>query len=290
MREHDVHTGPRGLTLRVCAWGPDTGIPVLILHGFLEQGAAWHDVAQRLDRRVLAPDHRGHGCSDHVGAGGYYHFWDYVADVDALVRGLDSPVHLVGHSMGGTIATLFAASRPHAVRSLTLVEGLGPPDMTHTAVERGATFLDHLAEPRRHPVFRTAEEAAARMRRFNPRLPDATAHRLAARLLRPVTPTEAAALPDGAGTLTWRWDALHRSRAPVPFRADVHMAFLAAITAPTLLISGGTSIWQLPDHDQRMRQIPAVSHQVVPDAGHLVHLDAPDATARLLSAHFEASA
>src|SRR5690606_32302324 len=48
MRETDFVTGPRGLRLRLCAWGPDEGRAVLVLHGFLEQGAAWDAFAGAL--------------------------------------------------------------------------------------------------------------------------------------------------------------------------------------------------------------------------------------------------
>jgi pimeloyl-ACP methyl ester carboxylesterase len=74
--------------------------------------------------RVVAPDLRGFGESDRVAGGGYYHFPDYVADVDAL---LDGDVFVIGHSMGGTIATLLAGTRKrgmpcHFQKRLYLIE------------------------------------------------------------------------------------------------------------------------------------------------------------------------
>ena len=187
MREHDVHTGPRGLRLRLCSWGPPAGRPTLILHGYLEQAAAWDEVACALDRRVVAPDHRGHGLSEHVGAGGWYYFWDYVRDVDAVIDHIGGPVDLIGHSMGGTIATLLAATRPEKVRRLVLIEGLGMPDTRHEAMERARQFLDARTDPPRHGTFSGPEEAAARLQRASPRLSDARALALATRVLRRVT-------------------------------------------------------------------------------------------------------
>src|SRR5689334_14139214 len=122
-----------GLAHHVVEWGqPSTHTPLVLLHGFLDLAWSFDALARLLapSRRVIALDFRGHGETEHVGAGGYYHFPDYVLDLDELVRavGLDaSPFHLLGHSMGGTVATLFAATRTTLVRSLVLVEGLGPP-------------------------------------------------------------------------------------------------------------------------------------------------------------------
>ena len=71
-------------------WG-ESGPVVLLLHGFLEHAHVWYRVAPRLAEEgfhVFALDWRGHGDSDWVGAGGYYHFADYVADLALLVREL----------------------------------------------------------------------------------------------------------------------------------------------------------------------------------------------------------
>lgn len=286
MRETDLQTGPRGLRLRLCRWGPAEGRPILVLHGFLEQGAAWHEVAQALvaalGRPVVAPDHRGHGLSEHVGRGGSYPFWDYVGDAFVLAGTLGGPVDVVGHSMGGTMAALFAATAPELVRRLVLVEGLGPPDMTGARHERARIFLEERSTPPRHPCLADLDDAVARMHRWNPEVPEATVRRLAARVTRPVLPDDPAVRdPDPAG-LTWTWDPLHRGRSALPFDAAVHRAFLRRIQAPTLLVDGGTSLLRLPDAADRAAGIPDARGAVVPDAGHLVHLEQPAALAALL--------
>jgi pimeloyl-ACP methyl ester carboxylesterase len=83
-------------------------------------GAGWH---------VLALDWRGHGDSDWIGSGGYYHFADYSADLAFLVRALGGRAVLVGHAMGATAAMSYAGVEPERVPALVLVDGLGPPDM-----------------------------------------------------------------------------------------------------------------------------------------------------------------
>lgn len=248
----------------------------MVLHGFLEQGAAWSEVAPQLGGEVHAPDHRGHGRSEHVGRGGHYHFWDYVADVDALVAHLGGRVDLVGHSMGGTMSVLFAGTRPEAVRRLVLVEGLGPPDLEAKAVGLARQFLAAHRTPPRHPVMADVAEAAARMRRYNPRLTEATALRLAQRTTRPVP-----------GGLTWSWDARHRARNPVPFQGRLFERFLTAIEAPVLLVDGGDSPFAAATDPSRRAALPGARHTVIDGAGHLLHHDRPDALARVIRAFLE---
>ena len=274
MREWDLEPRERGLRLRVCEWGPPDGRATVILHGYLEQGAAWDAVASRLDGRIVAPDHRGHGLSDHVGQGGFYHFWDYVSDVDALVDAIGAPVDLVGHSMGGTIAGLFAGSCPEKVRRLVLVEGLGPPDAQPVALDRAREFLRHRRAVPAHPVLRDVDEGVERMRRFNPELPVDVARRLVERTTRPV-----------AGGLVWTWDPLHRARSPQPFVGALFERFLRAIAAPTLLVRGGRSPWVLAEHAEREACLADARSLVIAEAGHLVHHDAPDALAAAIRDH-----
>ena len=121
----------RGLNLCLCEWG-GVGRPIVVcLHGYLDQGAAWARVAQRFAQHgyhFIAPDARGHGRSDHAPAGSDYHFPDYLSDLDGLLDELNvSKVLLVGHSMGGTVASLYAGVRPERIEALGVVEGLGPP-------------------------------------------------------------------------------------------------------------------------------------------------------------------
>jgi pimeloyl-ACP methyl ester carboxylesterase len=80
---------------------------------------------------MIAPDWRGHGDSAWLGPGASSYFLDYVADLAGLVEALRrGPAFLVGHSMGGGAASLYAGTFPDAVRGLVIVEGLGPPART----------------------------------------------------------------------------------------------------------------------------------------------------------------
>jgi len=259
-----------GLDLSVVEWG---GGPVtcVLLHGFADAAASFDLVAPALAAsglRVLAPDLRGFGESDRVPRGGYYHFPDYVADVDALVRAhAPDPFLLVGHSMGGTVATMFAGARPECVRKLALLEGVGPPDHAPSiAPLRARKWLEDLAAPP-EPAKMTEAEALARLAATHPRVPrDVLASRLPH------------LFADGA----WRHDALHRTTSPTPFFADVYRAYAARVACPVLYVSGGALGWRVPDEDARLAAFADVKHVDLADAGHMMHWTKPGEAAGVL--------
>ncbi len=269
----------RSLPFCLCETTPPSPAqpPVLILHGWLDQGASWRRVAADLaaaGHPVIAPDHRGHGRSAHTPAGSYYHFPDYIADVDALLRALDlPPVILVGHSMGGTIATTVAALRPERVSRLVLVDGLGPPSTTtQQAVEQYRTHLRHLASLRPPAVLPDVAAAAARMRRMNPLLPEEEARFLAGRVTRSVE-----------GGVSWTWDRLHQTRSPVAFDLARHLAMLRCIEAPTTILIGANGWYpSLPDLDDRIAAIPHVTARIDLSTGHSPHMEDPKLLVRHL--------
>jgi len=141
-----------GLVHHVIRWG-DRSVDVVFCHGFLDVGWSFDAVARDLvgaGYGVASFDWRGQGQTEWTGAGGYYHFPDCVLDLDELLPQLsDQPVHLVGHSMGGSACVMYAAARPENLRSLTLIEGLGPPEMEpRDPVTRLRAWLDSVARVR----------------------------------------------------------------------------------------------------------------------------------------------
>ena len=100
------------------------GPPVILLHSSSSHSGQWKQLSDRLrDRfRVLAPDLHGYGKSDPLPADDRPYFRDDTAIVNMLMDNLDAPAHLVGHSLGGTIAVRVALERPDRVASLTLIE------------------------------------------------------------------------------------------------------------------------------------------------------------------------
>src|SRR5512141_2311782 len=102
----DVH----GLKLHALDRGE--GPLTLLLHGWLDHAGSFDLLAPLLPGRTVALDFRGHGGSEWVGAGGFYHFVEYVGDIDGVLDALGADaVRIVGHSMGGAVGLLYAAAR-----------------------------------------------------------------------------------------------------------------------------------------------------------------------------------
>lgn len=271
MRSWTLNT--RGLALRALELSEGDGEPIVCLHGWLDQGAAWASVAQGQPGRWVALDQRGHGGSAHVGAGGYYHFPDYLADLDALIRHLGGPVRLVGHSMGGTVASMYAGARPDQVSALVCVEGLGALEVSDPSMlSRTREHLSALASPPTPIRVRGLDTAAERLMKRHPGL-----SREHARLL-----AEHGTAEDEGG-LRWAFDPLHMTRAPYPFREDAFAEFLGAITAPTLLIWGEESWYPVPVQARRAACIQG-ARQVVLPGGHMLPYTAGAALGAVITA------
>jgi len=121
---HKVDAGGIGLAYQ--AWGPPDGPPLVLLHALGENGSDWGNVAPAFgrQRRVYAPDLRGHGQSDWPGNYSVELMRDDILGfLDALA--LDR-VDLIGHSLGGMVAYLLAAEYPERLEKLILEDVSAP--------------------------------------------------------------------------------------------------------------------------------------------------------------------
>jgi len=288
-------SGPRdqfidvqGLSLHYLEWGdPSAGVPVILVHGFLDQAHSWDAFVASLQERsasplwVIAPDCRGHGESGWVGAGGYYHFPDYVRDLDALIRSLNTPaIRLVGHSMGGTISLLFTGTFPDHVMNLVLIEGIGPVGMDFgDAPMRMEKWLSELHQRGRDHFreYSSIEAGARQLQQTNPRLDPEYALHLARTGMK----------ESSTGKWAWRFDPLHRTTSPQPFYSAQAREFLRRITCPVLLVEGEESHHRKwPSMQERIDAIGNRHLAQIPAAGHMVHQDNPNELARIVGRFF----
>ena len=292
-RYRTLRVGANGLEHRVLEWEPQAGADaalavrtIVLVHGFMDAAGTWDLVAPALAAkglRVLAPDMRGFGDGARAPAGSYYHFVDYVFDLADLVDALSpgEPIALVGHSMGGTISTLFAGTFPERVARLVLIEGIGPPDNPfEVGPIRMRSWIEQVRASRmrgdkRRPAF-SEEDALRRMAASHPNVPkEVLEHRL------PHLAADA-----GEGLLSWHFDALHRTTAPMPFFAKLLVEFAKKVTCPVLFVSGGARGYHPPDESERLAAFTTVARAELPEAGHMVHWTEPAALTALLLEHF----
>jgi pimeloyl-ACP methyl ester carboxylesterase len=243
-----VHDGVR---LAFRDLGESREPPVVLLHGLFSGGRSWTDFTLRLlaaGRRVVELDQRGHGLSDKTAT---YTFADFEADLLAVLDHLElNRVDLVGHSLGGRVATMFAEHHPDRVRRL-VVEDAPPPPVPgdrYRGPGLGSLPVRHRALLLAMLVFRYRT-----VRRY-------VDFGMALAVLREFR------RPDQQ----W-WDDL------------------SSISAPTLVIHGGPTSHVPADRLEHMLTVLPDARLVAMDVGHRVHNNAPDAYADLVLTFLEPS-
>ena len=281
---HTIH----GLRYHVRTWGDARAPRIFLLHGWMDVSASFQFFVDALKRdwHIVAPDWRGFGLSGWAQAG--YWFPDYYADLDALldIYSADAPATVIGHSMGGNIASTYAGLRPQRIGKLATLEGIGMPRTDpSTAPERLVKWLDARVKSPRFRDYASFDEVAERLKRNNPRLPDEKAQFLARHWAR----------ENGAGGVEMLSDPRHRAANPYLFRVEEALACWRRITAPALLVSGKDShiiAWlkDVPEEvAERKKAFRNLRDVVLEDCGHMMHHDQPERLAAVVEEFVTAS-
>src|SRR5688572_2928109 len=162
----------RGLRYHVRRWPHPGARKLVLLHGWMDVSASFQFLVDELrgEWDVHAPDWRGYGLTEWSSADCYW-FPDYIADLDYILKEIhaDEPVSLVGHSLGGNVAALYAGIRPSRIGRLVNLEGFGLPRTgPEQAPDRYARWLDELHEPPRLRPYASFTALEARLREGNP--------------------------------------------------------------------------------------------------------------------------
>ena len=289
----------RGLDYHVCTWGSldRAALPPLVLvHGWMDVGASYQFMVDAFTnafaagRLIIAPDWRGFGQTG-LSATGYqadsYWFADYLADLDFLLDHYapEQSVDLVGHSMGGNVAMMYAGVRPERIRKLVNLEGFGmPASRPSQAPSRLAQWMDGLKSLQQDGLalksYADVGGVARRLMKTNPRLTLDKAEWLAGHWAR----------PDAAGQWQILGNPAHKLPSAQLYRVDEALEIYKCINSPVLAVeasSDSMSQWwkgrySLPEYHERLEQVPNARVAVVQDAGHMLHHDQPVLLAGLI--------
>jgi len=250
----------------------------VLLHGWLDHAGSFDLLAPLLPGRTVALDFRGHGDSQWVGPGGFYHFVEYIADLDGALELLSpqEPVRIVGHSMGAAAALIYAATRPARVSHLTMIDAVPLSISTQEIPARLGSYLEDLRHiPRKRRRVDSVDDAAQRLMRNNASLSEKAARILAAGGTSPD--------PEQENALAWKWDPLLRVHSPLPISEPVVQVICAEAKVPVLAIRGERGM--MPPEPELRARFPhlKVSVHTIPGTGHHAHLDAPSEAARLVA-------
>jgi len=275
----------RGLRFHLYRWEGRDPAPLLMVHGWGDSGATFQFLADQLpaDRTLVAFDARGFGRTEWPQDG--YWFPDYLADLDAILDQLspDEPVDLLGHSMGGNVAMLYAGVRPHRVRRLMNIEGFG---LRRTAAEqapdRYREWLDEMKQGSQFAVYQNFEQLITVLARRNPRT--------CAEHLELIAHAWAQQGEDGQVRL--RADPRHKHVNPVLYQREQAQACWQRIVAPLLLIIGEQSLLakqmaaELEDDAALHQLFATLTIERIAGAGHMLHHEQPAAVAAVMARFF----
>jgi pimeloyl-ACP methyl ester carboxylesterase len=279
MRAEELRVELAGRTLAALAWGDRARRPMLLLHGWLDNAGSFSAIAPLLarDHYVVAIDLRGHGRSAHIPSGAWYHYVDYFDDLRATLDHFGwASATLFGHSLGGTLASLFAAAYPERVERLLLVEALGPltvpPEGTLAQLRRGLDERAAFANRRALRVFRDLD-AAIEARAMASGFSSEVARALVARGVQEVE-----------GGYVWSSDPRLTLTSAQRYSEAQVLAMLGGIRARTLLILAKPATSYLPDAMMQERAAQVANIEVVHVEGHHhLHLESPEAVFEIVA-------
>jgi pimeloyl-ACP methyl ester carboxylesterase len=289
----------RGLSYHVRIWqgsNPSNDLPPLVLvHGWMDVAASYQFMVDALSeaftagRTIIAPDWRGFGLSKSTAGGAADNYWipDYLADLDFLLDHYvrDQKIDLVGHSMGGNVAMMYAGVRPERIRRLVNLEGFGmAPTQPAQAPTRYAKWLDQLKSLHKGELdlkpYDSLEGVARRLMKTNPRLNEDKASWLASHW----------AAPNAQGQWQILGEPGHKVINANIYQVPETLAIYQRITAPVLAVEASDDSlekwnqgsYTLADYHERLKRVADVRVARLEDAGHMLHHDQPEALAKLI--------
>ena len=268
LTSHEVRFSLPHIEVAGKAWGEPGGLPVIALHGWLDNAATFDRVAPALEGvHLVALDLPGHGLSGHMPATGYS-LWQQAASVLQVAEDLGwERFALLGHSMGAIISGILAGSLPERIIGAAMIDGLMPfTSEADDAPRQMARFFKSSLQlgSKRKPIYDSTDKA------------------ISARVLGGTTPisreaagclVERGLMPHDGGW-TWRTDPQLMLPSPLRLTQRHAVSFIENISAPACLVLANQGV--MHKHPEVLERINAFEHLQIHriDGGHHLHLEA----------------
>ncbi len=270
-----------GMNFAAQEWGDSTQVPVLALHGWLDNAASFFALAPRLKNlHIVALDMAGHGRSEHRPGQMAYTPWDDINDIFSVADYLGwDRFALLGHSRGAIIGTLAAGAFPERIIALGLVEGLLPePAHPEDAPKQLANAIQGLRvqQQKKRSIYPDINLAIkARERGMFP-LGYAAAKAL----------TERGVVAQEGG-VSWSTDPRLLAPSMIKLSREQLHAFINQVNAPIKLLLAENGLPKLyANYLHEVNQFPQVDYELLP-GGHHFHMEQEvDVIAEKLNAFF----
>jgi pimeloyl-ACP methyl ester carboxylesterase len=263
------------LEMAALQWGNPAGIPVLALHGWLDNANSFLPMAPQLaDLNIVALDWPGHGRSEHRHPSAHYYITEFIWDIHAAMDALGwESCHLLGHSLGAGISSLFATAAPQQVRSIILIDTLVPysnqPSDTAQQLRRSSDGIR--SKPRPKKTYASIEDMV------QARLANSDLKEEAARLI-----VERSAQPTPGG-YQWSYDPALYWSSPLYFCEAQVLDCLQRLEVPVL------SLCATPFNSPQRERLYQLHTQAVPDGrhelfegGHHLHMEQPHKLGKMI--------
>ena len=251
----------------------------VFVHGNRDHCHSWDLLLESFDKvgfvvpHFVALDLRGHGDSGWVGRERGYRHEDFVLDVVGLLRHLEKDaVTLVGHSLGGSMAVMFAGALPEKVKRLVIIEAAGPYGRTEQeAPELFGRWTKDDGSDTILTYYATVGQAAEATQKRFPLIPNRAAMHAARHGTR--------LTPHG---WVWKYDPRARNPSYSSFSEIQVQAFIERIDCPTLLVYGSDSGYKESPRFSRVDYFRNKTLVEIPGTGHHVQQEKPDELAAVL--------
>ncbi|MCE0492910.1 alpha/beta fold hydrolase [Vibrio salinus] len=250
---------------------------IVFIHGWLDNAASFQVLLSKLhnslpDVHLYAPDLPGHGLSKHKGEYYFYPFHDYLDDIHQVISALPTKsCVLVGHSLGGLIASCYSAAFPEKVSALVQIEGKGPlselPELSLKRLRNGLENRERMRKKKRkgYPTYQSA--LAHKSKRA--KLPESL-----------VEPIVQRGIEELDGHWFWRADTKLSCQSLFRMSHEQAQEIVNHILCPYHIVLGHDGFEHLRNNGNVILPAQSVIHTV--RGGHYCHLESPDAIKQII--------